>query len=96
MIWPWSALEKLKRHIEWLESRDKDRLFQNQLRETIALKAMRDLAGAHKGIRRLKARIKSRNRTLAGTQSGPSPHKEERNDGRHTTEAGDAVSRANH
>lgn len=58
MIWPWTEIAKLKRTIEHLENRDNHRLFIIGLRENIALKAMRELAAANTGIRRLKARLK--------------------------------------
>lgn len=58
MIWPWSEITRLRRHIAWLEERDTHRLFLMELRENTALKAMRDLAAANKGIRRLKERMK--------------------------------------
>lgn len=58
MMWPWSEINRLKAQIAQLEERDTYRLFISELRENEALKAMRDLAAANKGIRRLKARLK--------------------------------------
>lgn len=56
-LWPWSEIARLKGQIARLEERDVHRLFVSELRETMALKAMRELAGANKGIRRLKAKL---------------------------------------
>lgn len=57
MIWPWSEIARLKRRVADLESRENYQLFRLELRENIALKAMRELAAANKGIRRLKERL---------------------------------------
>lgn len=57
-MWPWTEIERLKEQVLWLENRDSHRLFLVELRENIALKAIRDLSAANKGIRRLKERIK--------------------------------------
>lgn len=63
MIWPWSEIARLNRHIAWLEQRDTQHLFRAELRENLAMKALRDLAAANKGIRRLKARLHAYERT---------------------------------
>lgn len=57
-IWPWTKFDKLERQIAWHEMRCKDYLFRNELYQTMAFKAMHELAAANKGIRRLRERLK--------------------------------------
>jgi len=58
MIWPWSRICALKAALEFERGKNKDLLWRCEMRETIALKAMRDLSAANTGIRRLKEKIK--------------------------------------
>jgi len=57
MIWPWSRIKQLEAALAFAERRNDQLLFRSELRENIVLKAMRELAAAHKGIRRLRARL---------------------------------------
>lgn len=58
MIWPWAEIARLKDSLRFETERNTQLLWRCEMRETIALRAMRDLAAANKGIRRLKERIK--------------------------------------
>jgi len=58
MIWPWSKIRLLESELAYERARNKDLLWRYELRENLMLKAMREQAGAHKGIRRLKAKLK--------------------------------------
>lgn len=58
MIWPWSEIRRLRDQLAWYKERENYHLFLIQLRENIAIKAMRDQAAAHKGIRRLVEKLK--------------------------------------
>ncbi len=62
-MWPWSELKRLREHIKTLEQRDYQRLFRIELYHNMALKAIRDQQAAHKGIRRLRARLEQLRKT---------------------------------
>ena len=53
-LWPWSTIRALTAALECERGKMKDLLWRCEMRETIALKAMRDLSAANTGIRRLK------------------------------------------
>jgi hypothetical protein len=53
-LWPWSTIRELTAALECERGKMKDLLWRCEMRETIALKAMRDLSAANTGIRRLK------------------------------------------
>lgn len=57
-VWPWTEFDRLKSLIEWHDKRRTEDLFRLELRENVAMKAMRELSAANKGIRRLKDRVK--------------------------------------
>ena len=57
MIWPWSKIKQLEAALEWERKHNTDLLWRCELRENLMIKAMRDQAAAHKGIRRLRARL---------------------------------------
>jgi hypothetical protein len=67
-MWPWSELKRLRWQLEWHEKRAEQFLFRYQLSEAIALKALRDLQAANKGIRRLVERLKRNKEGGAGRQ----------------------------
>lgn len=57
MIWPWSKIAQLEEALRFERQRNTDWLWRFELRQNIALKAMREVAAANKGIRRLKDKL---------------------------------------
>ena len=57
-LWPWTKFAQLEGRIAWHDAREQHHLFLIELKQKAALQAMRDLAAANKGIRRLKAKLK--------------------------------------
>lgn len=58
MIWPWSRIRELEREL-WIE-RERNAILIGDIRlyRNIALQASRDIRGAHKGIKRLRDKLK--------------------------------------
>lgn len=58
MIWPWSRIRELEREL-WIE-RERNAILIGDVRlyRNISLQAHKDIRGAHKGIKRLKDKLK--------------------------------------
>jgi hypothetical protein len=67
MIWPWSMIRKLNDQLAWYRERENYHLFHIELNKNTALKALRELSAAHKGIRRLVSKV---NRLKAQIKEG--------------------------
>ena len=58
MIWPWSTIRMLRKRIDQLERDLETKCKWYFIQQANAAKWMNELAGAHKGIRRLKEKLK--------------------------------------
>jgi hypothetical protein len=59
-IWPWTKFAELEKRIAFHRERAEALSHSLEIRQTIALHAMRDVAAANKGIRRLKEKLKKK------------------------------------
>lgn len=58
MIWPWSEIRKWKEHALWYEKLADDRALLAELCRAEYMKVSKEMRGAHKGIWRLKQKLK--------------------------------------
>ena len=58
MIWPWSTIRQLEGRLSQVESYIVGVQLSREVAHNTALKAIRDLSAANKGIRRLKDKLK--------------------------------------
>ena len=57
-LWPWTKFAQSERVVANYKERENFYLFHMEVSKNTALQAMRELAAANKGIRRLKAKLK--------------------------------------